>query len=309
MDFLGLFHGDLYIERDIVRQIETGVWEKALQETGFVFRGLQDVMTTTFFNTALFNDILPTVFRIGGPNFHPISYAYGLSIISAWLLFKGRWLVPIAALPLLLVIGSKGATFMLLMALGARVIYSPARAGLTIAAVLALALAWTTLATAYGATHGDYHVLGLAAGMRDFLANPLGQGLGLGGNLSSTSINLDWEHAQSAGAASVPVESAVGVMLYQMGIGSLVFFGFLAALAMAARRQLIETRDPDFLFGFVGIVTISANAVLQEEAFYSPLALGFCLLLVGVSLGTRWRELAAKSNSRKSVKRFPGTSA
>jgi hypothetical protein len=90
----------------------------------------------------------------------------------------------------------------------------------------------------------------------------------------------------------VPVESAVGVMLYQMGIGSFVFFGFLAALAMAARRQLIETRDPDFLFGFVVIVTISANAVLQEEAFYSPLALGFCLLLVGVSLGTRWRELA-----------------
>jgi len=33
--------------------------------------------------------------------------------------------------------------------------------------------------------------------------------------------------------------------------------------------------------------------VLQEEAFYSPLALSFCLLLVGVSLGTRWREMAA----------------
>jgi hypothetical protein len=67
---------------------------------------------------------------------------------------------------------------------------------------------------------------------------------------------------------------------------------------MAARRQLIETRDPDFLFGFVVIVTISANAVLQEEAFYSPLALGFCLLLVGVSLGTRWRELAAARELR-----------
>ncbi|TIU53492.1 MAG: hypothetical protein E5W25_36575, partial [Mesorhizobium sp.] len=86
--------------------------------------------------------------------------------------------------------------------------------------------------------------------------------------------------------ASVPVESAVGVMLYQMGVGSFIFFGFLAALAVAARRQLIETGDPDFLFAFVGIVTISANAVLQEEAFYSPLALSFCLLLVGVSLGT-----------------------
>ena len=94
-------------------------------------------------------------------------------------------------------------------------------------------------------------------------------------------------------AASVPVESAVGVMLYQMGLGSLVFFGFLAALLVALRRQLIDTGDPDFLFGFVGIATISANAVLQEEAFYSPLALAFCLLLVGISLGTRWRVTAA----------------
>jgi hypothetical protein len=293
MNFLGLFHGDLYIERNIARQIETGVWEKALKETGFVFRGLEDVMTTTFFNTPFFNDILPSVFRIGGPNFHSISYAYALSIISAWLLFRGRWLLPIAALPLLLVIGSKGATFMLLVALCVRLFHSPSRTGLTLSGVVALALVWTTAAIAYGATHGDYHVLGLAAGMRDFMANPLGQGLGLGGNLSSTSINLSWSTAQAEGAASIPVESAVGVMLYQMGIGSLVFFGFLAALAVATRRQLIETGDLNFLFGFVGIVTISANAVLQEEAFYSPLALSFCLLLVGVSLGTRWREMAA----------------
>ncbi|TIV70209.1 MAG: hypothetical protein E5V89_15590 [Mesorhizobium sp.] len=293
MDFLGLFHGDQYVERSISRQVETGVWEKALQETGFVYRGIEDVMTTTFFNTPLFNDILPSVFRIGGPNFHPISYAYALSIISAWLLFKGRWLLPLAALPLLLVIGSKGATFMLFVAIAARLIYRPSRAGLTLLAVMALAVVWTTAAIAYGATHGDYHVLGLIAGMRDFLANPLGQGLGLGGNLSSTSINLNWQSAQAEGAASVPVESAVGVMLYQMGVGSLVFFGFLAALAVALRRQLIQTGDPDFLFGFVGVVTISANAVLQEEAIYSPLALAFCLLLVGVSLGTRWRTAAA----------------
>ncbi|TIO78524.1 MAG: hypothetical protein E5X74_02120 [Mesorhizobium sp.] len=293
MDFLGLFHGDLYVERSISRQVETGVWEQALKETGFVYRGIEDVMTTTFFNTPLFNDILPSVFRIGGPNFHPISYAYALSTISAWLLFRGRWLLPVAALPLLLVIGSKGATFMLFVAIAARLIYKPSRAGLTLTAVIGLAVVWTTAAIGYGATHGDYHVLGLIAGMRDFLADPLGQGLGLGGNLSSTSINLNWQSAQAEGAASVPVESAVGVMLYQMGVGSLVFFGFLAALLVALRRQLIETGDPDFLFGFVGIATISANAVLQEEAFYSPLALAFCLLLVGISLGTRWRKAAA----------------
>ena len=290
MDFLGLFHGDLYVQRGLKEQIETGVWEKALRETGFVLRGLEDTMTATFFNTAFFGDALPRVFRNGGPNFHPISYAYVLSLSSAWLLFRGRWLLPIAAFPLLLVIGSKGAAFLLCVALAARMIYRPSRVGLTLAAVVLLASAWTTAATVYGARHGDYHVLGLIAGVRDFLGNPLGQGLGIGGNLSSTSANLDWNRAQGEGASAVPVESAVGVMLYQMGIGGFLFFGFLAALATHSGRLLRETGRPDFLFAFVAIVTISANAVLQEEAFFSPLALGFCLLLVGTSCGTAFRE-------------------
>ncbi|HEV7247010.1 MAG TPA: hypothetical protein VGN93_08485 [Shinella sp.] len=298
MDFLGLFHGDLYIQRGLKEQIEAGVWEKALRETGFVLRGLEDTMTATFFNTAFFGDALPRIFRNGGPNFHPISYAYALSLLSSWLLFRGRWLLPLAALPILLVIGSKGAAFLLCVALMSRLFYRPSRARLTLAAVVLLATAWTAAATVYGARHGDYHVLGLIAGVRDFLANPLGQGLGIGGNLSSTSVNLDWDRAQGEGAAAVPVESAVGVILYQMGIGSFVFFGFLAALAVTAGRRLLETGKPDFLFAFVAVVTISANAVLQEEAFFSPLALGFCLLLVGVSFGTHLRDSAYREYLR-----------
>lgn len=290
MDFLGLFHGDLYIQRGLKAQIEAGVWEKALRETGFVLRGLEDTMTATFFNTALFGDALPRVFRNGGPNFHPISYAYALSLSSAWLLFRGRWLLPLAAFPLLLVIGSKGAAFLLCVALAARLAYRPARAGPVLAGVLLLAALWTVAATFYGARHGDYHVLGLFAGIRDFIGNPLGQGLGIGGNLSSAGANLDWNRAQGEGVAAVPVESAVGVMLYQMGIGAFLFFGFLAALAVAAGRRLVETGRPDFLFAFVSVVTISANAVLQEEAFFSPLALGFCLLLTGVAFGRHVRE-------------------
>ncbi|MGN6549836.1 MAG: hypothetical protein ACTHJ3_08090 [Pararhizobium sp.] len=292
MDFLSLFHGDLYIERDIRRQIETGVWEQALHETGFVLRGLSDVMTTTFFNTPLFNDIMPTVFRIGGPNFHPISYAYTLSIMAAWLLFKGQRLLPLAALPLLIVIGSKGATFLLLLALFVRLVYRPLGPALTLTSVIALSGLWVGAAIAYGSTHGDYHVLGLIAGLHGFLGNPFGHGLGLGGNLSSTSMHVNWEHAQATDSTSVPVESSVGVMLYQMGIGAFVFFGFLAAIAVTARRLLLTTGKSDFLFAFVGVVTISANAVLQEEAFFSPLALGFCLLLAGAALGTHLREEA-----------------
>lgn len=293
-DFLNLFNGDLYVQRSIHRQIEAGVWEQTLRETGFVLRGLEDVMTTTFFNVSFFAEIMPNVFRIAGPNFHPISYAYALGIIAVWLLFKGRWLLPLAALPLLLVIGSKGAAFMVVLALFARMAQRPLGSGLTIATVLAVCVAWVAAAIAYGATHGDYHVLGFLAGIREFLRNPFGQGLGFGGNLSSTAQNLDWQRAQATGATAVPVESAVGVMLYQMGVGSAVFFGFLAAIAVKARQLLLRTGSLDFWFVFVTVVAVSANAVLQEEAYYSPLALGFCLLLAGIAFGAHFRETAAR---------------
>jgi hypothetical protein len=48
-----------------------------------------------------------------------------------------------------------------------------------------------------------------------------------------------------------------------------------------------------FLFAFVSIIVICANAVLQEEAFFSPLALGFCLTLVDLAIGSHWRENSA----------------
>jgi hypothetical protein len=296
-DFLSLFNGDLYIERDIHRQIEAGVWERVLHDTGFVLRGLDDVMMSTFFNLPLFDGIMPKVFRIAGPNFHPISYAYALGVIAVWLLFKGRWLLSLAALPLLLVIGSKGAAFMVVLALFARIAHKPLGSGLTMTAVLALCVTWIAAAIAYGSTHGDYHVLGFLTGLRDFLQTPAGQGLGFGGNLSSTSEHLDWQHAQATGATLVPVESAVGVMLYQMGVGSSIFFGFLVAIAVKAGQLLRRTDGLDFWFVFVTVVAVSANAVLQEEAFYSPLALGFCLILAGVAFGTHFREAFAAQNS------------
>lgn len=290
VDFLALFNGDQYIERQMVTQIETGYWERVLQDTGFVLRGLHDVMTTPFFNTGLLEGILPSVWRLAGPNFHPISYAYALSIVATLLIFRGRWVLPLLIVPVLLVIGSKGAMALLLVAIFARVAIRVVPWGLAKASVLMIAAAWVSLAIAIGASSGDYHVLGLFASIRDFLGNPLGVGLGLGGNISSAAADIDWQAAQANGATEVPVESAVGVMLYQMGIGTFVFFGFLAALVRLNWRLFRKTGNQIFLFAFVTIVMIMANAVLQEEAFYSPLALGFCLIIVGLSLGTHWRE-------------------
>ena len=150
---------------------------------------------------------------------------------------------------------------------------------------------WVAASILFGIRSGDYHVLGLFAGIREFLHNPLGIGLGFGGNLSSTTVNVNWDLAQAEGAAETPMESAIGVMIYQMGIGSLVYLGFLAAVARASWRTYRNTGDFAVLFPFVATVAISANAVMQEEAFFSPLALGLCLLLGGVTLGSHWNRV------------------
>ena len=289
LDFLSLFNGDQYIKLQMTQQIETGYWEERLKETGFVLRGLEDIFVSSFFNTPLLEGILPPVWRIAGPNFHPISYAYALSIVSVLLLFNGRFLLPLLALPLLFIIGSKGAMVLLLIAIlgvGALKFVGPR---LTAGFVLVAATIWIGAAIAFGIRSGDFHVLGFFAGLKEFAGDPLGQGLGIGGNISSGAARIDWDMSQAEGAANIPVESAVGVMLYQMGIGAVVFFGFLVALAVACYRLLMRTGNNDFLAGFVLLVVISANAVLQEEAFYSPLVLGFALILVGVALGSEIR--------------------
>jgi hypothetical protein len=76
-----------------------------------------------------------------------------------------------------------------------------------------------------------------------------------------------------------------------MGVGSIVYLGFLVAIARASWRTYRKSGDFAVLFPFVAVVAVSANAVLQEEAFFSPLALGFSLLLGGVTLGSHWNRV------------------
>jgi hypothetical protein len=287
MDFLALFNGDDYIQQGLWKQIINGTFEKALEETGFVLRGIDDVMMSNFFNLGVFED-LPRVFRAGGPNFHPIAYAYLLSVVAVWLLFQRRWLIPLLALPVLVIIGSKGAMVLLLLAVCTRI--GVALFGVRAALILTIlgGLLWVGASIVFGVNNGDYHVLGFLAGLRDFLGGPQGMGLGFGGNLSSTSLNMDWQRAQAEGVAETPMESAVGVMLYQMGVGAFAFFGFVGAVGWAAYGIWRRTGHTAILWLSVTTIVISANAVLQEEAFFSPLALGLALLLGGVSLGSYW---------------------
>lgn len=294
LDFLSVVNGDEYIERQLTKQINSGYWEKFLKETGFVLRGLEDVMMTRLFNIPGSGDILPLVFRLNGPNFHPISFAYSLAIISIWLAFQNRYTFLILSMPLLLTIGSKGAMVAVLMMIMLKIANAILPSRVAILGCLTAATAYIILAITYGKYVGDYHVLGFFAGVRDFFGNPAGMGLGFGGILSSSvAEKLDWSRSQGQGVADIPVESAVGVLLYQMGICAFVYFGFMFSIARKCVKIYLTQKNADALCGFMLITILGVNGVLQEEAFFSPLALGFVFLLVGQTLGLNFAKKPA----------------
>lgn len=290
-DFLALFNGDKYFYLRLAGQLESGHWDRVMEQTGFVLRGLEDIMTVPFLNMHFFDQWFPRVFRLSGPNIHPISYAYALAVISAYMLYSKRSWFLFLSIPLLLIIGSKGALVLLLCAICLKI--STKLIGLrpSVIGMVLILTAYIGAAIIYGKANGDYHVLGFLAGIRDFLRNPFGQGLGFGGNLSSTIKNvLNWTRAQHQGIADIPVESALGVMLYQMGIAATFYFAMLIGIIRACYKLFMRTGSEIFLFGIAAITTIIANSVLQEEAIYSPLALGLTLCMVGISMGQYWRH-------------------
>jgi hypothetical protein len=137
---------------------------------------------------------------------------------------------------------------------------------------------------------GDFHVLGLVAGLQEFAANPLGHGIGAGGNLSPLFSTINWQQAQAAGRTPFPVESSIGVLIYQMGISALVVIGFYASVAIGLLRLAELTRNSLQAATAFALLTIIANALFQEEALFAPLALSPLLALAGMMLGAGIRS-------------------
>jgi len=135
-----------------------------------------------------------------------------------------------------------------------------------------------------------------------FVSNPLGHGLGVGGNLSaSTSLRAsDWEKFQHAASADFALESAVGVLLYQMGIAALAVIGvFFVLLKMApfgrrVPRYGIVPRRSDIMF--IALMAIAANGIFQEEAY--SYAATMLTLLCGVLVVNGRREHEAVSTAK-----------
>jgi hypothetical protein len=284
-----LINGDAYLRWRMKNEIDAGIWLKQMRETGLVYRSYVDAMMVDFLNTPWSAELGLRFYRLVGPNFHSISYAYVLAIFSVMLAAMGwRWFA-LLAFPALLVIGSKGALVFVLLLGGALALVRRARGFGPVWAFSAVLAAYAAAGIVIGIETQDYHVIGFIGGLNGFLHNPLGHGIGAGGNLSLDMTAIDWNRSQKVGSTDVAVESAVGVLLYQMGMFGLVLFGVIGWIAARLWRRYLETRERLFAAAALGLLAITVNGIFQEEALFSPLALGLLLALCGLLLGRAYR--------------------
>jgi hypothetical protein len=185
---------------------------------------------------------------------------------------------------LLVIIGSKGALMMLLLTsiflglsrlITVRPLFWAAVAFLGVYAVATIII---------GREIRDYHVIGLMGGLEGFASNPIGRGLGAGGNLSLNMATMDWNRSQALGHTDTAVESAIGVLLYQMGVAGLALCVATVWIARRAWSQFLETRRTGAAIAAFGLLAISANGLFQEEALFAPLALGIMMAFAGLML-------------------------
>jgi len=300
--WLAVTNGYKFWGFDELKATQSGSWEAEMRATGFVPVDLIDRFRFSFLNTPLLEDFgLSTILRILGPNMHPISFGYGIGFFVLFLFSVGRPWIALAAIPLLILCSVKGALILVIFVMVAWASTWLIGPVVTLLFAFVALIAYAILAIRIGLQLGDYHVLGFMGGWNGFLQNPLGRGLGVGGNLSEGFYSIDWSAAQAAGSVDGAVESAVGVMIYQMGIAALVPLGFYFAMAMRAWRLYATSGILTQGVAGFGVIIVLVNGIFQEEALFAPPALGLLLCLTGLVLGNhiRAQTVTAPANATR----------
>jgi hypothetical protein len=296
--WLDITNGHAFWRFDEIKATNSGIWEKEMRTTGNVFVDLKDRFRFGFLNTPLLEGLgLSDILRIFGPNMSPISFGYGVAFFGLFLFSVGYPLLALAALPLVVFCSVKGALILILFVsmawLSTRLFGAVAT---LVLGVLALIL-YAIVGIYTGLQIEDYHVLGFMGGWNGFLQRPFGRGLGVGGNLSEGYSSIDWSAAQQAGAVDGAVESAVGVLLYQMGIAALIPLGFYLAMALKAWRLYACSGLLTQGLASFGVMIVLVNGIFQEEALFAPPALGLLMCLTGLAIGNAIRASAACETS------------
>ena len=288
--WLAITNGYAYWHFDEIKATDLGTWEREMRATGNVFVDLKDRFSYSFLNTPLLDGFgLSDMLRVFGPNISAISYAYGVGFFVLFLFSVGRRLLAVAALPLAVLCGVKGALILVLFVAGAWISTRLLGAAVTLVLGFLALIAYVIMGLYVGLQIGDYHVIGFMGGWNGFLQAPFGRGLGAGGNLAADFFSIDWHAAQQAGSIDGAAESAVGVLLYQMGIAAVLPLGFYFVIAMKAWRLYAVSGLLTQGLASFGIFVVLVNGFFQEEALFAPPALGLLACLAGLVFGNAIR--------------------
>ncbi len=287
--WLSLTSGQHYWERAAGPNYVTMAYDRRVAETGIVPTGLLDSFRITLFNTPLLADYEIVVMRLFGPNMHAISFAYALSFLSVFALYRGRFVLSAALLLLLVLTSAKGPLILFLLVAASWLNFRLFGAKFAFLCHCLVLIAYAAVGIALGLRIGDYHVIGLMAGIEDFIANPIGRGIGAGGNLSPIFNTIDWPAAQAAGRTPFPVESAVGVLISQLGVFAFAMIGAFIWIAWRVLGVARVTGNDLQAAAAFALLTIAATGLFQEEAYFAPLALAMFMGLAGMILGAAAR--------------------
>lgn len=213
---------------------------------------------------------VPTIY---GPSVHPISTAYILATLGIAMWFLGKKGLFTSCLIALVLVNAKGPLALLVVPVIANLSW---KLGLfRRSAPFYLVALYAFAVVAYGLYTNDIHIWGLFAGIRSLATSPWGQGLGEGGNLSSSILSMRALGRLNTRTLPFPVESAIGVMFYQVGVLSIVLCWFV----WQRLRRSIDATSPyikAYLSTFVSMMFV--NGAFQEEAF-APAAVGLGLIV------------------------------
>lgn len=268
---------------------ETLAYDKAASESGIVASDLTDTFEITFFNSPLFQDF-GTVMRMFGPNMHAISFSYCLAFFAIFALYRGYFIQAAAFAVLMFLCSAKGPLILFILISGSWCVAKLLGIKLAFYCHVLVLTVYALVGIRTGLSMGDFHVLGLMAGFQDFFGNPIGYGLGAGGVYSAEFASIDWYAAQAEGRTPFPVESSIGVLLYQMGVAAfalLAFYGWLSWKMMQLSRR---TGNALHIATCLALLSMIANGLFQEEAFFSPLTLVLYVSLAGAIFGAARRE-------------------
>ncbi|SOY46850.1 conserved membrane hypothetical protein [Cupriavidus taiwanensis] len=254
------------------------------------FSSIQDLVrnsTRSYLNLSGQYGLDLAFLRIMGPNFHAISYAYALSFLALIEYAERRFLTFLIAAALVLLIGAKGPLIIITLSIATLFIARRGRRSrLSRFTLIAMLLIYAVVGVSYGVKSADYHILGFLAGVQGFKEKPLGRGVGVGGNLSELgkSNEKDFTEFQHQGVASFALESGLGVLLYQIGMFTVLLFWFLFKVIRLLRKHVDPSNFRIRTITASAVATLLITGIFQEEVF-SPAAWGLWMLLSGILVG------------------------